>query len=50
MSINIQWLTFKLTETDRIKIKHQQLLCLWMRGLSGAGKSTAHDLNKKSII
>jgi len=31
---------FKLTETDRAKIKDQTPLCLWMTGLSGSGKST----------
>jgi adenylyl-sulfate kinase len=40
MSNNIQWQSFKLTESDRAKIKDQQPLCLWMTGLSGAGKST----------
>ena len=48
MSTNIQWQSFKLTESDRAKIKHQQPLCLWMTGLSGAGKSTlANALEEK---
>ena len=48
MSTNIQWQSFKLTETDRAKIKNQQPLCLWMTGLSGAGKSTlANALEEK---
>ena len=45
---NIQWQSFKLTESDRAKIKNQQPLCLWMTGLSGAGKSTlANALEEK---
>ena len=40
MSTNVQWQSFKLTESDRAKIKDQQPLCLWMTGLPGAGKST----------
>ena len=48
MSTNIKWQSFKLTESDRAKIKHQQPLCLWMTGLSGAGKSTlANALEEK---
>ena len=48
MSTNIQWQSFKLTESDRAKIKDQQPLCLWMTGLSGAGKSTlANALEEK---
>src|SRR6056300_933100 len=48
MSTNIKWQSFKLTESDRAKIKHQQPLCLWMTGLSGAGKSTlANALEQK---
>ena len=39
-SLNTQWQNFKLTETDRAKIKDQTPLCLWMTGLSGSGKST----------
>ena len=40
MSINIQWQSFKLSESDRANIKNHQPLCFWMTGLSGAGKST----------
>ena len=48
MSTNIQWQSFKVTESDRARIKHQQPLCLWMTGLSGAGKSTlANALEEK---
>ena len=48
MSTNIQWQSFKLTESDRAKIKDQQPLCLWMTGLSGSGKSTlANALEEK---
>ena len=48
MSTIIQWQSFKLTEADRAKIKDQQPLCLWMTGLSGAGKSTiANALEEK---
>ena len=48
MSTNVQWQSFKLTESDRAKIKDQQPLCLWMTGLSGAGKSTlANALEEK---
>jgi len=39
-SLNTQMQNFKLTETDRAKIKDQTPLCLWMTGLSGSGKST----------
>ena len=39
-SLNTQWQNFKLTETDRAKIKDQTPLCLLMTGLSGSGKST----------
>ena len=42
MSTNIQWQSFKLTEADRAKIKHQKPLCLWMTGLHQ--KARAGDL------
>ena len=37
---NIQFQHFTLTQTERAKIKQQTPMCLWMTGLSGAGKST----------
>ena len=40
MDKNIKFQHFALTQTDRVKIKHQTPMCLWMTGLSGAGKST----------
>ena len=40
MSTNIKWESFKLTETNRAKIKKQLPLCLAMTGLSSAEKPT----------
>jgi len=40
MDKNIKFQHFALTQADRAKIKQQIPMCLWMTGLSGAGKST----------
>lgn len=52
MDKNIQLQHFALSQTERAQIKNQTPLCLWMTGLSGAGKSTIanaleQELNKK---
>jgi adenylyl-sulfate kinase len=52
MDKNIQLQHFALSQTQRAQIKNQTPLCLWMTGLSGAGKSTIanaleQELNKK---
>lgn len=40
MEKNIVWLTHKVTDEDRAKIKNQKPCMLWLTGLSGSGKST----------
>ena len=52
MDKNIQFQHFDLTQTERANIKNQKPLCLWMTGLSGAGKTTLanaleRELNKR---
>ena len=48
MNSNIKWQRFNLTKADRAKIKNQKPLCLWLTGLSGAGKTTlANALEEK---
>ena len=52
MDKNIKFQHFALTQTERANIKQQTPVCLWMTGLSGAGKSTIAnalelELNKK---
>ena len=52
MDKNIKFQHFVLTQTERAQIKHQTPMCLWMTGLSGAGKSTIantleQELNKQ---
>jgi adenylyl-sulfate kinase len=49
---NIKFQHFVLTQTKRAQIKNQTPMCLWMTGLSGAGKTTLanaleQELNKK---
>ena len=39
-SLNTLWQTFKLTESDRSRIKDHNTLCLGLTGLSGSEKST----------
>ena len=48
----IKFQHFALTQTKRAKIKYQTLMCLWMTGLFGAGKSPLanaleQELNRK---
>jgi adenylylsulfate kinase-like enzyme len=55
ISKNIQFQHFALTHTERAKLKQQVPMCLWMTGLSKAGKSTLanaleQELNKKASI
>ena len=48
MNKNIIWQQFKVKEKQRSAIKKQTPMCLWMTGLSGAGKSTiANALEEK---
>ena len=52
MDKNIKFQHFALTQTERARIKNQTPMCLWMTGLSGAGKTTLaneleQELNKK---
>lgn len=48
MDKNIQFQHFALTQTKRAQIKNQNPMCLWMTGLSSAGKSTlANALEQK---
>ena len=52
MDKNIKFQHFVLTQTERAQIKNQTPMCLWMTGLSGAGKTTLanaleQELNKK---
>lgn len=52
MDKNIKFQHFVLTQTKRAQIKNQTPMCLWMTGLSGAGKTTLanaleQELNKK---
>lgn len=48
MDKNIQFQKFALSQKMRAEIKNQTPVCLWMTGLSGAGKSTiANALEQK---
>jgi adenylyl-sulfate kinase len=52
MDKNIKFQHFALTQTERAQIKQQTPMCLWMTGLSSAGKSTLanaleQELNRK---
>jgi adenylyl-sulfate kinase len=49
MSKNIQFQHFMLKQTDRAKIKNQFPVCLWMTGLSGAGKSTIANVLEQEL-
>ena len=54
MDKNIKFQHFVLTQTERAQIKNQTPMCLWMTGLSGAGKTTLanaleQELNKKDL-
>lgn len=48
MDKNIKFQHFSLTQSERARIKNQSPMCLWMTGLSGAGKTTlANELEQE---
>jgi len=44
LSMNIVQHNFKISKSDREKIKNQKSCTIWMSGLSGSGKSTISNL------
>jgi bifunctional enzyme CysN/CysC len=46
---NIQWQALSVDKQARAKTKLQRPCCLWLTGLSGAGKSTIADLLEKRL-
>ena len=49
MNNNYKCQNFLLTQLERSQIKNQIPLCLWLTGLSGAGKSTIANLLEKEL-
>ena len=47
---NIQWQELEVTRSARAELKLQQPACLWLTGLSGAGKSTIANLLEKRLL
>jgi len=46
---NTHWQPLEVTKAARSAIKHQQARCLWLTGLSGAGKSTIANLLEQRL-
>lgn len=47
---NLHWLDFEITKEQRARTKLQRPCCLWLTGLSGAGKSTIANLVEKRLV
>ncbi|MFV0295492.1 MAG: adenylyl-sulfate kinase, partial [Hyphomicrobiaceae bacterium] len=47
---NIHWQALDVTRLTRAQIKTQKPCCLWLTGLSGAGKSTVANLLEKRLV
>lgn len=48
-SSNVYWQTFDVTRKLRALIKNQEACCLWMTGLSGAGKTSIARLLEATL-
>ena len=47
MNKNVKFQNYNLPSSERARIKNQKPMCIWMTGLSGAGKtSLANALDK----
>ena len=47
---NLHWRDFEITKEQRARTKLQRPCCLWLTGLSGAGKSTIANLLEKWLV
>jgi bifunctional enzyme CysN/CysC len=46
---NVHWQRLAIDAKSRAELKHQNPMCIWLTGLSGAGKSTIANLLEKQL-